>query len=244
MTLLADGKYKKVIASQVRRYSHSWNIFGTPLPTEELESAAYEICAKALNTFDPTRGAAFPTYLHHRLGCLRDVAAKEQRRILQKVDGIKQLCSVGSVVELEESIAQANAPGTFRQSNRVNELLRTIRKIVAGIHHSGEADGLYLGDLSEDAQHLVGFLLERGMRRGAAPTASSIRKAIGWALPRTEDAWEEVGVWVKMNGKPYIQEEVTCFACPSGPYLPRGGTNDPDGEGELVGLATTETGAQ
>lgn len=70
---------KRTIERRSMHYARAWNIDGAPLPIDEFISKGWEICAEAIQSYDPTRGAAFTTYLWNRLGKLRDVAEKEQR---------------------------------------------------------------------------------------------------------------------------------------------------------------------
>lgn len=67
-----------------------------------------------------------------------------------------------------------------------------------------------LDDLSEDALALVEHLLARGMRKGLRPSPRTVATRIGWELDRTEDAWEEVGVWFAHGGRPVFRAEFTC----------------------------------
>lgn len=72
------------------------------------------------------------------------------------------------------------------------------------------AEDLCLDDLSADALALVRHLIERGMRKGLRPSARTVAARIGWDVDRTEDAWEEVGVWVAHGGRPVFRAEFTC----------------------------------
>lgn len=203
MTLLQDGKYKSTIRAQVIRYSRTWNVHGIPLPTEELYSAANEICARALETYDPVHGASFPTWLHHQLGRLRDVAQQEQKRILFNADGFKVFRDQGDVQTMEDQMGDS-----FRVDRNLAPIYQTIRALMAGVQHYAETeDELFLDDLSSDGRGLVEVLLERGIRRGARPTPESIRRSLKWTRTRAEDAWEEVGVWLRHGGKAFPRVE-------------------------------------
>lgn len=77
----AHHTIKATIERRSMHYARAWNIDGVPLPIDEFISKGWEICAEALETYDPGRGAAFTSYLWHRLGKLKDTAEKEQRHL-------------------------------------------------------------------------------------------------------------------------------------------------------------------
>ena len=95
MQLLENSNWQLTIKTRVKHYSQTWAYRGAPLPTEELESAAYTICAEALNTYDPTKGAAFNTYLWSQLGRLKHIAWQEQRRLHREAAEIRDDMMVG-----------------------------------------------------------------------------------------------------------------------------------------------------
>lgn len=82
-------------------------------------------------------------------------------------------------------------------------------KLHAGME-SLAAEDPCLDDLSEDALALVQHLIARGMRKGRRPSPRTVAARIGWERGRTEDAWEEVGVWVAHGGRPVFRAEFTC----------------------------------
>lgn len=154
------------IRHRVRHYANAWSYRGMPLPTDELESAAHEICAEALQRFDPARGAQFTTFLWSELGRLKHVAWKEQRRLHREGTPLQDEVMQGMLAE-EES-----------------------------------AEELYLDDLSKDAQEVAAFLMERGMRRGKAPSATSTAYYMGWSRDRMASVWEELNCWWRSGGIP------------------------------------------
>lgn len=164
------AKHQDQIRDRAWRYAQKWNA-----DFKELEAQGYLIFMEALERYNPDQGAAFSTYLHHRLRGLGDFCRREDR--VQRGQ---------SGFEFNEESGDPGPHDPF--FTRFCEILE-LREAQTR--------------LSPDAQLMLRWLLdgqwqESGVRKSRpflSGVVRSLRREWGWSAARVSDGWAEIQAW-------------------------------------------------
>ncbi len=164
------AKHRNQIRDRAWRYAQKWNA-----DFEELEAQGYLIFVEALERYDPDQGAAFSTYLHHRLRGLNDFCRREAR--------------LGYRVWPFEFNEESGDPGPhdpfFIRFCEILELREAQTQ------------------LSPDARVMLRWLLDGQWREYGVPKSRpffsgvvrAFRREWGWTTTRVADGWAELQAW-------------------------------------------------
>lgn len=147
----------------------AWNVSKKyRLPYDDLESQSYLIFFESIERFDPSKGAAFSTFLFSRLRTLSDYAYKEIRFL-------KSIPEDMSVDDMEIEV-----PSGIEVFEEILQFYNSARFL-----------------LSPDAHKLLLYLMnEKSEKKPVFSRVSkSFRSESQWGPKRIKEAWEELKSW-------------------------------------------------